>query len=77
VCRAEVERWWQVSAERNTTDLYDRVVASCWTDTQVADIGQYLNITVKQKLGNAPKKGSLLFFFNGFLFYFSVFIFSN
>lgn len=46
-----------VSAERNTTYLYDRVVASCWTDTQVADIGQYLNITVKQKLGNAPKKG--------------------
>jgi hypothetical protein len=62
---------WQVSAERNTTDLYDRVVASCWTDTQVADIGQYLNITVKQKLGNAPKKGSLPFcgFFVFFFFF--------
>jgi len=68
LCRAEVERWWQVSAERNTTDLYDRVVASCWTDTQVADIGQYLNITVKQKLGNAPKKGSLFFFWLFVLF---------
>jgi hypothetical protein len=48
----------QVSAKRNTTELYDRVIASCWTDTQVADIGRFLNITVKQKLGNAPKKGT-------------------
>lgn len=44
----------EVETERNITDLQGRVIASCWTETQVADIGQFLNITVKQKLGSAP-----------------------
>jgi len=45
-----------VSQEFNSTlsGIFDRVVASCWTPTQVADISRYLNITVKQKLGYPP-----------------------
>jgi len=53
---------WKVETERNITDLQGRVIASCWTETQVADIGQFLNITVKQKLGSAPLDGILLHF---------------
>jgi len=39
----------------NELGLQDRVIASCWTDTQVQDISRYMNITVKQKLtGSLP-----------------------
>ncbi len=44
----------EVIASHANFSVYDRIVASCWTETQVQDISQYLNITVKQKLGSAP-----------------------
>lgn len=39
------------------TDINDivKIIASCWTDTQIADIGEHLKLTVKQRLtGSVP-----------------------
>jgi glycerophosphoryl diester phosphodiesterase len=59
----EVEQLLNISAQGElneddsnalTSSLADRIVASCWTETQVADISSHLNISVRQMLGSVP-----------------------
>jgi glycerophosphoryl diester phosphodiesterase len=44
-----------IAALANELGVQNQIIASCWTSTQIADIGAHLNLTVKQRLtGSVP-----------------------